>query len=208
MNTASIQGSTSVKERDDKSLYSWCTHIRSARNKPGECKLKLTADRIATLDAIGFDWRSETKTRSWISFIDRVEALREYKEKHGHLSVTFKANESLYCWCANIRSVRRGKVGKCKIKLTQERIAALDAIGFDWRWSKSVSQPFDSLVDDADKASGKSEENNNTVQNWEDEQHDDIERVGISDALLTSQEINHDGLTEEEKLCSMRLNAV
>ena len=107
---------------------------------------------------IGFDWRSETKARSWISFIDHVEAFRQYKEKHGHLSVTFKANESLYYWCANIRSVRRGKVGKCKIKLTQERIAALDAIGFDWRWSKSVSQPFDSLGGDADKASGKSEE--------------------------------------------------
>ena len=151
-------GHLSVSKKDDESLYNWCTHIRRSRNKPGEGTMKLTADRIATLDAIGFDWRSETKASSWISFIDRVEALRQYKEKHGHLSVTLKANESLYCWCANIRSVRRGKLGKCKIKLTQERIAALDAIGFDWRWSKSVSQPFNSLVDDADKASGKSEE--------------------------------------------------
>ena len=67
--------------------------------------------------------------------------------------------------------------------------------------SKSVLQPFNSLGNDADKASGKSEENNNTVQNWEDgRQHDDLERVGISDALFTSQEINHDGLIEEEKI--------
>ena len=154
-------GHVNVSRKTDKSLFNWCINIRSARNNPGEGKLKLPANRIAALDAIGFDWRSEgiSHTREkTILFQDRVAALRQYKEKHGHLSVTFKANESLYYWCANIRSARRGKVGKCKIKLTQERIAALDAIGFDWRWSKSVSQPFNSLVDDADKASGKSEE--------------------------------------------------
>ena len=193
-------GHVNVSRKTDKSLYNWCTNIRSSRNKPGEGKLKLTADHITALDAIGFDWNfGTTRTREKsISFIDRVEALRQYKEKHGHLNVTFKANKSLNNWCYNIRNAR-SKSGECKIKLTQERIAALDAIGFDW--TKTVLQRSGSQDDDAYKASGKSEANYNTVQNWEDgQQHDDIERVGISVALFTSQEINIDGLTAEEKI--------
>jgi hypothetical protein len=225
-------GHVNVSRKIDKSLFNWCMHIRSSRNKPGEGKLKLTADRIAALDAIGFDWRSEGLSRNYqkhISFQDRVDALREYKKETGHLNVKQTDDKSLFTWCTKIRS-SRNKPGEGKLKLTADRIsaldaigfnwrteiaprncekiidhveafAALDAIGFDWRLSKSVLQPFDSLGNDADKASGKSEENNNTVQNWEDgRQHDDLERVGISDALFTSQEINHDGLIEEEKI--------
>jgi hypothetical protein len=194
-------GHINVTPTEDKSLYCFCKNMRDARKNPKNSRRKLTADRIAALDGIGFDWRSETKPRNnqkHISFIDRVEALRQYKEKHGHLNVTFKANKSLNNWCYNIRNAR-SKSGECKIKLTQERIAALDAIGFDW--TKTVLQRSDSQDDDAYKASGKSEANYNTVQNWEDgQQHDDIERVGISVALFTSQEINHDGLTAEEKI--------
>jgi len=196
-------GHVNVSRKTDKSLFNWCTKIRSSRNKPGEGKLKLTADRIAALDAIGFDWRSETSSRTReksISLIDRVEALRQYKEKHGHLNVTFKANKSLNNWCYNIRNAR-SKLGEGTMKLTQERIEALDAIGFDWRLSKSVLRPFDSLGGDADKSSDKSEENNNTVQNWEDgRQHDYLERVEIPNASVTFLEISIDSLTVEEKI--------
>jgi hypothetical protein len=88
------------------------------------------------------------------------------------------------------------------MKLTQERIASLDAIGFDW--TKSVLQRSDSQDDDADKASGKSEESNNTVQNCQCAgdgfQHNDLERVGASrNASVTFQEISFDSLTAEEK---------
>jgi len=128
-------GHVNVSRKTDKSLYNWCSNIRSARRNPETCKRKLTQKRIAALDAIGFDWRSEKSSRTReksISFIDRVEALRQYKEKHGHLNVTFKANKSLNNWCYNIRNTR-SKSGEGTMKLTQERIEALDAIGFDWR---------------------------------------------------------------------------
>jgi hypothetical protein len=151
-------GHLSITQKDDKSLFNWCSNIRSARK--GKLGLKLTANRIAALDAIGFDWRSETSSRTrnkTISFQDRVKAMSEYKEINGHLNVTFKANKSLNDWCQNIRNARN-KPGEGTMKLTQERIEALDAIGFDWRLSKSVLQPFDSLGDDADNAPGKSEE--------------------------------------------------
>jgi hypothetical protein len=96
------------------------------------------------------------------SFQDRVKALGECKGKTGHLSISKEDEKSLFHWCSKIRSARR-KPGEGTMKLTHEHIAALDAIGFVWRLSKSVLQPFDSLGDDADKAFGKSEENHNIV---------------------------------------------
>jgi hypothetical protein len=97
-------GHLNVSLADNKSLKDWCSNIRNARNKPAEGKLKLTANRIAALDAIGFDWRSETtRTREKsISFLDRVDALREYKKENGHLSITQKDDTSLFDWCSNI----------------------------------------------------------------------------------------------------------
>ena len=111
-----------------------------------------------------FCWKSETarKKDPTKSFHDRVKALGEYKEKHGHLRVSKKDDKSLNSWCKNIRNARRNPES-CKRKVTANHIAALDAIGFDWRLPESVLQPFDSLGDDADKAFGKSGENNNIV---------------------------------------------
>ena len=134
-------GHVSVMKKDDRSLYKWCTVIRSARKNATKSKLtKLTADRIVALDAIGFDWRSRNNQKPSISFIDRVEALREYKEKNGHISVRKRDDKSLYRWCTDIRSARRNPE-TCQRKVTADRIAALDAIGFDWRLSKSDLQP-------------------------------------------------------------------
>jgi hypothetical protein len=84
--------------------------------------LKLTAAQIAALDGIGFDWRSEAKAHHCllrISFIDRVEALRAYKEKHGHLSVSKEDDKSLCNWCAHIRNARKNPE-KHIIKLTAD----------------------------------------------------------------------------------------
>ena len=134
-------GHVSVMKKDDRSLYKWFTVIRSARKNATKSKLtKLTADRIAALDAIGFDWRSRNHQKPSISFIDRVEALRKYKEKNGHVSVRKRDDKSLYIWCTDIRSARRNPE-TCQRKVTADRIAALDAIGFDWRLSKSDLQP-------------------------------------------------------------------
>ena len=93
---------------DNKSLNIWCSKIRSARNKPGEGKLKLPANRIAALDAIGFDWRSETTALSasrpkW-NFQDHVNSLKAYKTQHGHLNVKQTEDKNLYHWCTNIRN--------------------------------------------------------------------------------------------------------
>jgi hypothetical protein len=135
-------GHLRVSKKDDKSLNSWCKNIRNARRNPESCKRKVTADQIAALDAVGFDWRSEIASRNCqrqINFIDRVEALRAYKEKHGHLNVREKDDKSLYYWCSNIRNARKNPENNI-ITLTADRIAALDAIGFD---RKSILQQND-----------------------------------------------------------------
>ena len=58
-----------------------------------------------------------------------MEELRAYKEKHGHLNVRSKDDKSLYDFCNNLRQARKGKG---PYKLDETRIAALDAIGFNW----------------------------------------------------------------------------
>jgi hypothetical protein len=177
-------GLLNVSRDIDKSLFNWCSNIRSARSKPGKGKMQLTQERIAALDAIGFDWSQK------ISFIDRVEALRAYKEKHGHLCVSKKDEKSLFHWCSNIRNARKNPES-CQRKVTADRIAALDAIGFEWRLAKSDLQLSDSLDDDADNAFGKSEENNNTVQDCQcvgdGFHHDDLEYVEIPKHQLLSK---------------------
>ena len=49
-------GHINVKEKEDKSLNGFCLNIRYARNNPDKSNRVLSDDRIASLDALGFDW--------------------------------------------------------------------------------------------------------------------------------------------------------
>jgi hypothetical protein len=74
-----------------------------------------------------------------VIFFARVDELRAFKEKYGHLNVTKVEDQILYGFCSNIRSARRAIISRngTMNKLTEDRIAALDAIGFEWE--KSIS---------------------------------------------------------------------
>jgi hypothetical protein len=157
-------GYLNLREYEDPSLYSFCNNVRQARRaiiSGRGTTYKLTDDRIAALDAIGFEWEkssmatasknrpiiqqmdeikedecwkpSEPKVNKSIGghkdFFSRVEELKVYKKKHGHLNVRQKENQSLYGFCSNMRRARKGKG---KHTLDDNRIAALDAIGFKW----------------------------------------------------------------------------
>jgi hypothetical protein len=105
------------------------------QSRIGKGKHTLDDNRIAALDAIGFKWEM-VDTRA--VFFARVDELRAYKEKHGHLKVDQKKDKSLYSFCYTTCLARRAIItGKGKKdyrrKLTDDRIAALDAIGFDWK---------------------------------------------------------------------------
>ena len=129
------RGHLNVRKEDDPSLYNFCNSIRTSRNNTGKPGTKkLTEERIASLDALGFEWAAKERKR--VSFLQRLEDLKAYKLKHGHLNVKRDDDPSLYNFCTNIRDARNNPSGN-KMKVTEERIASLDALGFDWGKKKS-----------------------------------------------------------------------
>jgi len=112
-----------VTVKHDKSLALLCTNMRGARRGTRTGPV-ITEDRIKALDELGFAWDKNK------SFEERIEDLKAFKEKHGHIRVTEKHDKSLSNFCKNMRSARRGtKQGKV---ITEDRIKALDELGFEW----------------------------------------------------------------------------
>ena len=122
-------GHINVKPSQDKTLNKFISNARAARKNPAKVHAaKLTADRIAWLDALGFEWGpmiNPVKT-----FEERLKDLVAYKEEHGHLRIMEK-EKSLARWCKDMRQARRHGKESGK-SLTEEQIASLDAIGFIW----------------------------------------------------------------------------
>ncbi|KAL9180512.1 hypothetical protein ACHAXT_010965 [Thalassiosira profunda] len=183
-------GHLNVSAADDKSLAKFCINVRHALRKPENRTVKLTADRKAALDALGFDWRRQNwkkgaaassaaaaekerraspkkkskaptkakakkekapakkkgtkakakapvKISTAAAFNIRVEQLKAFKAKYGHLNPTANAEnskeeKSLYHFCKRARAGRRNPESDKNLKMTADRIAALDAIGFEW----------------------------------------------------------------------------
>jgi len=125
-------GHVRVTGKHDKRLHDFCVNMRYARRNPGT-GMTITEDRINALDELGFEWGGKTlgfaggKKKS---FEERVEELKAFKEKHGHVRVTVKHDKSLARFCINTRAARRGK-GSRKVP-AQDRIKALDEMGFEW----------------------------------------------------------------------------
>lgn len=101
---------------------------------------KLSDERAARLDALGFRWERAPRAAGGASarasggsdavgprWEGRFEELRRYKEEHGD----FGANGStpLGTWVSNQRSAKR------RGRLSLEKAARLDAIGFNWACS-------------------------------------------------------------------------
>jgi hypothetical protein len=120
-------GRINVRKKDDASLYDFCNNLRQARKGRGTYRLDET--RIAALDAIGFDWEVGASSSVYKSFFAWIDELKVYKEKHGHLNIRQKEEKSLYYFCSKMRQARKGKI---HTRLNDDRIAALDAISFNW----------------------------------------------------------------------------
>ena len=127
-------GHTNVKKSEDKSLYNFCNRMRLARSNPEKSTVLINKERMASLDALGFEW-SMNRTNSGIkSFEQRIDDLRAYKEEHGHVNVKGSEDKSLNQFCSHIRYARHNP-GKSNLVINDDRIASLDALGFDWsRW--------------------------------------------------------------------------
>ncbi|MEK9658299.1 MAG: helicase associated domain-containing protein [bacterium] len=113
-------------------LGAWCSNQRQARNKG-----LLSAKNRQLLDAIGFDW-GKTK-RDWQTNWDSMYlALKEYMSTYHSMP---KKGHLLSHWC------QRQRQAKKTCKLTQDRIKALDDIGFSWSNYSSWQQNFELLRD-------------------------------------------------------------
>ncbi len=111
-------------------LASW-VWIQRQRRK-GTLKRKgiqdsMTAEQIRLLDELGFPW--DARDSRWMEY---VENLKKFKEQHGHCDVDLVVdkNDKLHKW------VNRQRSEKAQGKMSTERMAALDALGFSWGGQK------------------------------------------------------------------------
>jgi len=108
----------STLDNENPSLGGWVSTQRDAR-KVG----LLTEKRIKQLDALGFVW--DYRQWKWQWFIQQLVAFRR---KFGHCDVEYgsKEWEDLYNWAGELRGP------KGRVRLTPEKIAQLDSVGFIW----------------------------------------------------------------------------
>ena len=122
--------------------------MKHARKNPETSTRELTDDRIASLEALGFDWSIKEQAAKK-SFEQRIADLKAYKKKHGHVKVKRSEDKSLSDFCYNVRYARINPE-KITTLINEERIASLDALGFEWTVKeqvakKSVEQRMDDL---------------------------------------------------------------
>ena len=107
---------------ENPSLGSWVSNQRSAyRAAP----LTISADRIARLNSLGFDW--DTLAAVWE---ENFAALAVYKDQYGDCRVpaVWPENPSLGNWVSKQRSA----YSAAPPTISADRIALLNALGFDW----------------------------------------------------------------------------
>ena len=93
-------------------LYTWTDNQRTRKHN-------LSDERIASLDGLGFEW--DIQDAKWTAKFDKLAA---FQAVNGNLNVP-KGHE-VYNWTINQRRVKKNR------KLSNERIASLDGLGFAW----------------------------------------------------------------------------
>jgi hypothetical protein len=106
--------------RENVELSNW---VRNLRRK--KIRGTLSSEKIAKLEELGFVWRKERKD----SWEEHFLQLIEFNERFGHCRVSrnWKENVKLGQW---VQSLRRLKLSG---RLSDDKIARLESIGFEWR---------------------------------------------------------------------------
>ena len=115
-----------TESSENPELGTWVGNQRKAFRKG-----KLSAERVARLEALGFEW--DPVTAAWEAMF---QALVAFKENQGHCGVPAKRSENpqLGTWVSNQRYVYK------KGRLSEERVARLEALGFEWDRKKHVKE--------------------------------------------------------------------
>lgn len=120
--------------------------LRRTRSRPGQ-RFPLSEERKQRLDSLGFTWRLLEAVKP-IPWDGMLESLKEYKEKHGNCKVgKDKEDSRLRNWVASQKSFYAKK------NLPPDRIAKLEALGFEWgRTYKKTKRSLDPAEDTAPSA--------------------------------------------------------
>lgn len=130
-----------LKYRHNPALGAFVNRQRTEHRKLQQGKqTSLTKERIENLNELGFKWAIRVSRTPWES---RLDELKQFKEQHGHCNVpsTYPKNQPLAYWVFKQRGQYRiykkrdyvmpgEKKQMCH--MTPERIAKLDAVGFEW----------------------------------------------------------------------------
>jgi len=87
----------------------------------------LTDDREADLNDIGFVW--DAHSASWQ---ERYQALRAFAIANGHCNIPATVDKALNVWCKHQRRQYKCMLRQQPNVMTEERIRALNEIGFNW----------------------------------------------------------------------------
>lgn len=151
---------SSLKNQDQyfqelSSLSKWVDMQRTLfqKRKKGE-KNGLTKARIKRLEEIDFDFTSTSgKAVDFRGWNAKLQKLKEYKDKFGHTRVPARKKKdpndpghdpelhSLAKWVEHQRGMYWKRAKGEKNALSDERIAALEAIGMEWRLVHTVGHP-------------------------------------------------------------------
>lgn len=118
------------------SLGRWCARTRSQyRLYQNSQPCPLNANKVKILDDLGFSWTSTLKHAPNVSWEAKFNDLKAYKEKNGNSNVpkNYKEDKELASWTRNQRAQYMAKKRGKKSPMTDERIAALEGIGFEWK---------------------------------------------------------------------------
>ena len=126
-------GHVRVTPKYDKKLAAWVADMRNIRRQKNKSYgRKVTEEQLKALDSLGFVWNPTQEEGGEKSFEFRIKQLKAFREKFGHCRVTIKHDKNLAYFCSNIRAARRHPGRRRILKVTEERIKALDRLGFAW----------------------------------------------------------------------------
>jgi len=119
----------------------------------------MTESRQHALEEVGFLWNSNNPWE------ERFNELKEFKDLHGHCRVPYRyaKNMELGRWVShqrqNYKYLREGKPSK----ISQERVEALEDIGFDWSVDRLKQQSSNKKIDCPSSNNKRQEKKNERV---------------------------------------------
>jgi hypothetical protein len=123
----------------DQKLSNFCATQRKEYKKFQQQQPSyMTQERIDQLEAIGFKWGETRHSESWEAMYER---LKEYKAAKGNARVprTYKEDKSLGAWVRRQRREYKKQKSGSKGYITDDRIAKLNELGFDWDLSHGAA---------------------------------------------------------------------